>query len=260
MPSSRCPALFVSVGMCLIWLALASASFGQQVWSGYTYKFDHPANSAIQDDITPNVALTRDALRGIYNIAYEVAYAEDYSPEYTLWATEYNNPGLTIEAANWEALSFTDWRGAYGGRNGLANNIVDANAVVFLQLDEVYMDLRFTAWGIGFGAGGAFTYERAEPPSSEPTGDYNGNEVVDAADYTIWRDTLGQMVDNPGDGADGDASGTIDAPDYTHWKDHFGDLVPGAGAGATAIPEPTTIAQLFGGLLLFAARPRFTRQ
>ena len=91
MPSLRRPALFVSLGGCLAWFAMASATFGQQVWSGYTYTFDHPANSTIQDDITPNVSLTRDALRGIYNIAYEVAYEDDYSPEYTLWATEYNN-------------------------------------------------------------------------------------------------------------------------------------------------------------------------
>ena len=132
--------------------------------------------------------------------------------------------------------------------------------MVYLPLDEVYLDLRFTAWAPVSCAGGAFTYERAAPPLAGPTGDYNGNEVVDAADYTIWRDTLGQMVDNPGDGADGDASGTIDAPDHTHWKDRFGEIVPGAGAGATAIPESTTIAQLFGGLLLLATRQRSTRQ
>ena len=60
-----------------------------------------------------------------------------------------------------------------------------ANTVVYLSLDEVYLDLRFTAWG-GPSSGGMFAYERAEPPTTA-SGDYNGNNVVDAADYTIWR-------------------------------------------------------------------------
>ena len=43
------------------------------------------------------------------------------------------------------------------------------------------------------------TISSAVPPTL--TGDYNGNGVVDAADYTIWRDTLGQMgADLPADG------------------------------------------------------------
>ena len=47
-------------------------------------------------------------------------------------------------------------------------------------------------------------------------GDYNLNGVVDAADYTVWRNTLGQVAD--GLAADGNASGTIDAGDYDVWK------------------------------------------
>src|SRR6185436_16897714 len=40
------------------------------------------------------------------------------------------------------------------------------------------------------------------------TGDYNGNGVVDTADYVVWRDTVGQTV-TPNSGADGDGDGTI---------------------------------------------------
>ena len=64
-----------------------------------------------------------------------------------------------------------------------------------------------------------------------PTGDYNVNGVVDAADYTVWRNTLGQDV-AAGTGADGDQSGKIDAGDYTFWKTNFGNNVPGSGAGS----------------------------
>lgn len=55
-----------------------------------------------------------------------------------------------------------------------------------------------------------------------PTGDYNRNTEVDAADFTLWRDTLGQAVAMPGDGADGDMSGAIDQGDYAAWRTAFG--------------------------------------
>jgi hypothetical protein len=97
---------------------------------------------------------------------------------------------------------------------------------------------------------------RAEAPSAGPTGDYNGDGTVDAADYTIWRDTLGQTVTSPGSGADGDESGEIDAGDYQYWKDRFGQVVSGGGAAAIAVPEPATISFFLGGPFLLASRRR----
>ena len=43
--------------------------------------------------------------------------------------------------------------------------------------------------------------------------DYNDDGTVDAADYTIWRDSLGQNV-TLGTGADGDEDGYIGLEDY----------------------------------------------
>ena len=72
------------------------------------------------------------------------------------------------------------------------------------------------------------------------TGDYNHNGIVDAADYTVWRDTVGQSV-YPGTGADGDGDGMVDQGDYAVWTSHFGLSGPGAGSGAAAaVPEPST--------------------
>lgn len=74
-------------------------------------------------------------------------------------------------------------------------------------------------------------------------GDYNGDDIVDAADYTAWRDTVGDSVP-PGEGADGDESGTIDAGDYGPWNDNYGS------SSADAIIEPNThkvIANNIGG-------------
>jgi hypothetical protein len=66
-------------------------------------------------------------------------------------------------------------------------------------------------------------------PEPVLTGDYNQNGVVDAADYTVWRDTLGQTGLTPFSGADGDGDGTVDPDDYSVWKAHFGQSLLIAG-------------------------------
>lgn len=62
-------------------------------------------------------------------------------------------------------------------------------------------------------------------------GDYNLDEIVDAADYTLWRDTLGASVTQFA-GADGDGDGQIDQDDYQVWVDNFGESLPGSGGAA----------------------------
>jgi hypothetical protein len=75
-------------------------------------------------------------------------------------------------------------------------------------------------------------------------GDYNGNGVVDAADYTFWRDRLGQNITLPNsDPTDND--GMVTTTEYDFWKSRFG-ATSGAGSGALvssqAVPEPGALA------------------
>jgi endonuclease I len=78
------------------------------------------------------------------------------------------------------------------------------------------------------------------------TGDYSGDGFIDAADFTVWQDTLGSTVELA---ADGDGSGTVDAPDYDVWVTHYGEPTP-----ATAVPEPASLA--IAALALFATAAR----
>jgi hypothetical protein len=88
-------------------------------------------------------------------------------------------------------------------------------------------------------------------------GDYNGDGIVDAADYTIWRDTLGSTTDLRANGDNtGASAGVIDQADYAFWKANFGNH---SGSGATAgVPEPATLWLLLAGILTMCVRRRST--
>jgi hypothetical protein len=72
-------------------------------------------------------------------------------------------------------------------------------------------------------------------------GDFSANGNVDAADYTLWRDTYGtrdRRTNHSGDYI-------VDESDYQIWRDNFGrsalfHAVPSA-ASAITLPEPATL-------------------
>jgi hypothetical protein len=87
-------------------------------------------------------------------------------------------------------------------------------------------------------------------------GDYNVDGTVDAADYTVWRDTLGSVTLLA---ADGSGNHAIDQDDYAVWRDNFGRSEGGFAAAAirpvqsTTVPEPATMRLLVWTILASAA-------
>ncbi|MEN1678818.1 MAG: LamG-like jellyroll fold domain-containing protein [Planctomycetota bacterium] len=71
-------------------------------------------------------------------------------------------------------------------------------------------------------------------------GDYNGDGSVTAADYTVFRDTLGSTVDLR---ADGDNDGEVDIDDYTLWADNFGQAGGGGEAWLENSAETTSLIE-----------------
>jgi len=144
------------------------------------------------------------------------------------------NITLTFSGSS-DSISFT---GASLPKNGI-HSLTDANA--FGLPFENEPSLGSTTNSPTNLAGSSGSVNLSSPP---PTGDYNGNHTVDAADYVVWRERLNQTGLTPGSGPDGSNNGNVDLADYTFWRSKFGNA---AGAGsATSTPEPAS-----GALFLF---------
>jgi len=85
-------------------------------------------------------------------------------------------------------------------------------------------------------------------------GDYNRDGAVDAADYSIWRDSIGQLGSNLP--ADGNGDDIVDQLDYGVWRGNFGTA--GSALAVASIPEPSSLATFFAAAcsLLFVALRR----
>jgi hypothetical protein len=126
-----------------------------------------------------------------------------------------------------ESFSILD---AAGGLAGAFSNIATGQ-----RLDT--MD------GIGsflvhYGIGSAFDPNHVVLSAFEPTGDFNGDSSIGAADYVVWRKL------------DGSQQG------YNAWRANFG-RTSGTRSGANAaVPEPTAVIILVGSIALSIANAR----
>ncbi|MGL4512629.1 MAG: fibronectin type III domain-containing protein [Lacipirellulaceae bacterium] len=66
-----------------------------------------------------------------------------------------------------------------------------------------------------------------------PFGDLNDDGVVNAADYSVWRDSLGETV-TPGAAGDANYDGIVDQADYTVWQTTYGQSTASASAAASS--------------------------
>ena len=138
----------------------------------------------------------------------------------------------------------TDARYRYGL---LRESAVDPDWVPF---DTALVDHLFLLFGLVESIDGDFFADRVIPrfaPSGLP-GDFNGDGVVDAADYTVWRDNVGEQEDGSVLGGNGNG-GVVDETDLGLWKNQFGQT---GGAPSSTIPEPTSAATLACGIAAHA--------
>jgi hypothetical protein len=94
------------------------------------------------------------------------------------------------------------------------------------------------------------------PPTvlaAQMPGDYNGDSVVNAADYGVWRSEFGSHIHLA---ADGNRNGIVDSADYVFWRNIFASgSGSGVGVGTGGVPEPCSallvaVAGILAGALL----------
>jgi hypothetical protein len=106
---------------------------------------------------------------------------------------------------------------------------IEADGVAIDWIVEVIKGIDYAMFAVP----GAGAHVVASYFNSTLAGDYNQDGQVDAADYVVWRDSLGSTEFLA---ADGNGNSVIDAEDYTVWQRNFGTAP--ASRVLHPVPEP----------------------
>jgi hypothetical protein len=236
-------------------------AFGTEV-EDLAFEYYTPAGEVVQGTVLyegekkyNNIVLYVDPDTGAAQLVNQSPFAVDIDG-YRIAST---SGSLLGGASNWTSLDDQNIEaGAWREANPTANNLIElrAEGTTLLESGVTYDlgDLFKTESGGGtkdlvlqylfpedntFTRIGAVVYR--DVTNGSLIGDYNDDGSVNAADYSVWRDTLNTSV-TPGSGADGDGDGTISVSDYGVWKVHYGSSLFAAPATLAQVPEPSAMA------------------
>ncbi len=214
-------------------------------------------------DLTPD----GNGTFNVSNVSPVMEFGGGNSPEQMLWVPP-NSPGFDdankhVQVANYGSQRVAAYQLDANGHPNFGTQLAFMTGLVGsigAVVDPLTGDFLFSTYGDS-GAGDHIYVVSQTAASIAPTGDYNLNGIVDAADYVLWRKTLGQPASPAGSGADGNSSGTIDADDYGFWRARIGNVIPTASGSLDqlAIPEPASASLVMAGLLAMAWRSSRTR-
>ena len=193
------------------------------------------------DDAGPNSGAP--GIEPIDNMDLEILYTTDTGP---LEERTYQPVTGLISGFNGEELIQAD---AVDSATGTVDNehhnfAIDGwYSLTFDAIDATALAVRFSR---DSGDSTAFTHYRAYEfqlfeAAAGLDGDYNSDGIVDAADYTVWRDNLGAPEGTLQN--DGGIVGPIGTDHYNLWRSNFGRQL-GSAALTAAVPEPATVALL----------------
>jgi hypothetical protein len=148
----------VALGMVI---SAALPATAQTIWNGpgtnFTQFLPNPT-----DQITTNVAITRDSNGPLYNADTESQPDGVTSPQNTLWAF-----GTITTVNNLSNLTFQTFAAI---RNGASQDLADVilNQPMVLEIvdQQIYISIEFTAWGRH--QSGGFAYTRSTAPAVTP--------------------------------------------------------------------------------------------
>jgi hypothetical protein len=103
--------------------------------------------------------------------------------------------------------------------------------------------IRLSTYGTGSSADGSqeFFFNNLSISSPDGSGDFNQDNLIDAADYVVWR------------------KNSMSAEDENIWRMNFGETAPGSGAITGTVPEPANLLSVQLLLVIYAAFVRRVR-
>ncbi|MGD9632889.1 MAG: PEP-CTERM sorting domain-containing protein [Pirellulales bacterium] len=233
--------------------------------------------AAYVDNIRLQQVSTPDLLTLEINRANGAATLKNLSPNPISWDyMEIKSAGGSLDVAGWNSLDEQNIDGANtwiqaGGSTAnqlaeaslLGNHTLAPNATLSLgelwnegvKIEDVDLEIRREGGPLFRTYDQLVTYIGTAPAGN--IGDYNDDGVVNAADYTKWRDNLG------GAGTtllnrDPANTGLVGPADFNSWKANFGHVGGAGSLAAGAVPEPASLGLFAGVALVLGAvqRPR----
>ncbi len=131
-----------------------------------------------------------------------------------------------------------------------SGNVIDLGAIFTANGNTAGLTFEYTVAGELAARTGTISLGPIPDAFEGLVGDYNGDNVVDAADYVVWRNNVGTTgtLDNDLIG------GTVGGAHYLQWKANYGATGSGGLAiAAQPVSEPATVVVLLAGLVGAAA-------
>jgi hypothetical protein len=227
---------------------------------GFSIASDVKAHLHFSENVMINGAMVQD-FTGPIDAIPEITLLSDsvtVDPEFLVSALLNNDTDLTVT----ERLPITlleghanvSWNvaGVSGNKNTGFGPVYTANPISNTDAIEIFSD-QFDLGGFDVIPGVSFVLVAGIP------GDYNGDGTVNAADYTVWRNHLGEDISLTNETM---TLGSVTQEDYDTWKSNFGAT---AGSGGNSlvlgVPEPGTATLLASVIALWciALRRRHER-
>jgi len=190
-----------------------------------------PSGNAISDGIWHHVAVSRESTTG-----NTLVYVDGIRTGPAFW------PGATGPMSAASELHVGELLSGLSHYEGLIDELGIYDRV--LTPTEVYQlatptDPAFDQRGMPWSrvVGGRIDIGAVESQANPLAGDYNFDGIVNAADSSVWRNTVGSKNDLRADGSGeefGVPDGVVDELDYAFWKASFGNVLE-AGGGASSL-------------------------
>lgn len=169
-------------------------------------------------------------------VSVSLVWSDDWrSGESDAWAPQEGNR-VTAELSNDGGQTWQATGTLFEGNGGLSASTYDTDSGTHGWVDEFVLDTADLSSG---------SYQlrvtpidgrdnKGEPVETDPfvvfappelAGDYNVDGIVNAADYSIWRDARGTAV-TPYNAADGNGDGFVDEGDDAVWRTNYGRTLP----------------------------------